>query len=177
MRRGRVSAVRGRQRHVEWRLRDLLRAVVVLTVLLIVLAVLLWREETHIAGPVDVIDGDTLRLADGRPLRLEGLDAPEIDQFCERPSGTYACGRAARRALFRLVAGANVTCVARGRDRYDRLLGRCRAGEEDIGASLVAAGWAVANGRYRVEEGAARTAGRGLWQGSFERPADWRARH
>lgn len=169
--------MRGGQRHVERRLRDLVRASVVLTALLIVLGLLLWREETRIAGSVDVLDGDTLRLADGRPLRLQGIDAPEIDQVCDKPSGTYPCGRAARSALVRLVSGSSVVCVLDGSDRYGRLLGRCSVGDEDINASLVAAGWALASGRYHAEEQAARAARLGLWQGSFERPADWRARH
>ncbi|MBB4015512.1 MULTISPECIES: thermonuclease family protein [Chelatococcus] len=176
MRRGRLATGRGGQRHVERRLRDLARASAILTGLLVALGLLLWREETRVAGSVDVVDGDTLRLADGRPLRLEGIDAPEIDQLCDKPSGPYPCGRAARSALVRLVAGADVTCILDGKDRYGRLLGRCSVGEEDVNASLVATGWAVASGRYHAEEAAAREGRLGLWQGRFERPADWRAR-
>ncbi len=51
-----------------------------------------------------------------------------------------------------------------------------QAGETDIGRELVRAGWAVAlpTPDYAAEEAEARSEGCGLWQGSFQRPDEWR---
>lgn len=137
---------------------------------------------------VTVLDGDSFRLNGNGDvageIRLEGIDAPEYDQSCRRASGTdWPCGREARAAMQRLLAEQGLACSALATDRYARHIARCRTGSTpDIAAALVSGGWAVITGRgispaYGAEEGAARTARRGIWQGSFDRPADWRARH
>lgn len=135
------------------------------------------------SGPVEVLDG-TMRVADGDSLahgsvriRLEGIDAPEIGQTCTRAGTGYPCGMEAREALDALVAGREISCRGSRRDRYDRLLARCTAGDVELNRAMVEAGWAVAYGDYDREEGAARRAGCGLWAGSFERPQDWRRVH
>lgn len=127
-------------------------------------------------GDVIVHDGDTLTLA-GERIRLEGIDAPEFQQRCTSNGKDYACGREALWALRRLVAGGEVTCEGYQRDRYDRLLARCRVHDTDLGEALVAAGWALAYGDYDAVEAEARRAQRGIWAGSFEAPRDWREEH
>lgn len=37
-----------------------------------------------LAGSTRVIDGDTLELEGGQRVRLQGIDAPEMKQSCER---------------------------------------------------------------------------------------------
>jgi endonuclease YncB( thermonuclease family) len=133
-------------------------------------------EGPALTGKVDVIDGDSLRL-DGREVRLAGIDAPELHQICERGGRPYECGRIARRVLAEKRLAGNMTCRLGGTDRYGRALGRCFVGAEDVNAAMVREGWAVSYGRYEHEEGEARAARRGLWQGTFERPADWRRAH
>jgi endonuclease YncB( thermonuclease family) len=123
-------------------------------------------------GPADAIDGDTLWMA-GERLRLVGIDAPELRQLCEVGGRAVACGRISRDALRRLIS-TPVTCVASGRDRYERPLVSCRTGEGDIAARMVATGQAVAQGCCAAEEAAARGRRLGIWAGRFERPADWR---
>ncbi|MCJ8518119.1 endonuclease YncB(thermonuclease family) [Pseudorhizobium tarimense] len=128
-------------------------------------------------GPFVAIDGDTLAVGAER-LRLEGLDAPEAQQVCQDGSGRdWACGEAAREALERLTSAASVVCSGASRDRYDRLLVRCRDGGLSVNAELVRLGLAVASGDYGSEEGEAKSKAQGLWAGSFERPRDWRVRH
>jgi endonuclease YncB( thermonuclease family) len=128
----------------------------------------------QIAGDVVVVDGDTLRMGDLH-IRLKGLDAPEMKQICAGADGVaYACGRVARDALVKLVAGRVPRCRIGGRDRYQRSLATCFVGETDIGAALVERGYAVAYGGYEREEARARTRSSGLWAGTFERPSDWR---
>jgi len=127
-------------------------------------------------GTVRVADGDSLVLA-GERIRLQGIDAPELAQSCTRAGADYPCGREARAALARLVAGHAVACESRRRDRYERLLATCTAAGVELNRAMVEAGWAVSYGDYRAAEAAARQAGRGLWAGPFERPQDWRRDH
>ncbi|WP_226951212.1 thermonuclease family protein [Rhizobium terrae] len=143
--------------------------------LVLVAAKLDEAADSVVRGPFFAVDGDTLA-AGGERLRLQGLDAPELDQTCEDGKGLlWPCGGEARRFLARLVAGGEVECLGRERDRYRRLLVRCRAGETSINAAMVRQGLAVASGRYAEEQVAARREERGLWAGRFESPRDWRA--
>ena len=70
-----------------------------------------------------VVDGDTLRLADGRNVRLIGLNAPELARK-GRPAEPFA--EAARKRLVELVAAndgrVGVKTGEQGQDRYGRTL-------------------------------------------------------
>lgn len=130
--------------------------------------------------PAAVIDGDSLRLGH-IDVRLDGIDAPELRQTChDRQGRSWWCGRAARERLTAIIAGRNVACTTRGHDRYRRTLAVCAAGDvHDLGAAMVREGYAVNysryTSRYRALEAQARAAKRGIWQGRFEPPEDWRA--
>lgn len=141
------------------------------------LASLLGPSLEPVRGQAVVVDGDTLRIGSAR-IRLTGLDAPEIDQTCEQADGsTWRCGEQARQFLIQLISTNDVSCAPAGRDVYRRLLARCEAGGSDINA-VVAAGWAVSTGlEYFSAEKWARDSRLGVWQGAFERPADWRRDH
>jgi endonuclease YncB( thermonuclease family) len=114
----------------------------------------------------EIIDGDTLKLADGRTLRLAGLRAPK--------SGV--AGRHAARRLTELAAGHVVRLFFAGlpRDRWRQVLAHL---ERDDGLWLQGA--LLAEGAARVQtradvraaatamlrlEAAARRAGRGIWR-------------
>src|SRR5262245_60918266 len=71
-------------------------------------------------GMARVVDGDTLVL-DGERLRLQGIDAPELDQTCVVGDHVLPCGRRARDALARLVA-ETVSCSGSRHDLYGRRL-------------------------------------------------------
>ncbi|MCQ1572454.1 thermonuclease family protein [Neorhizobium galegae] len=130
--------------------------------------------DSTVRGPFHVIDGDTLSVGSER-LRLQGMDAPELDQTCEDDRGRpWACGEEARRLLIRLADG-EMECLGRERDKYHRLLVRCRSGATSINGMLVRRGLAVASGRYAQEQVEARRERLGLWAGQFESPRDWRA--
>ena len=58
-----------------------------------------------------------------------------------------------------------------------RTLARCTVDGFDLGQTVVAAGWAVSDGVYFLDEAAARAAGRGIWSGTFELPVQWRHGH
>jgi hypothetical protein len=135
------------------------------------------RGNPDVIGFGVAIDGDSIRL-DGDEIRLEGIDAPEYGQSCRDGAGRdYPCGRLARQALSRLLSRGQIKCVVSGRDRYDRKLAQCFLGEQDLNATLVRTGQAVAYGRYESEESGARSGKLGVWAGSFERPADYRRSH
>lgn len=126
-----------------------------------------------------VVDGDTLAI-DGSTVRLDGIDAPEAGQSCVDARGeVYDCGASAQAALARLTRSGRVDCAGTGEDRYGRIIAVCRADGRDIGAEMVAQGWALAYRRFSVayvaEEEAARAAGAGMWAGEFEAPWDHRA--
>jgi len=128
---------------------------------------------------VQAVDGDTLRAGSQR-IRLSGIDAPELAQTCRDARGqAWSCGAAARSRLAALVAQGGVTCTKRGEDRYGRMLATCSAaGIADIGEAMVRDGHALNYGRYTSgyagAEREARVARRGLWQGEFDNPEDWR---
>lgn len=126
------------------------------------------------AGIYHVIDGDTLALKGDR-FRLVGIDAPELDQQCERDGVVWSCGQAAKDALVALVS-SGLECRGGEKDRYQRLLVRCFENELDIAAQMVRQGMAVRTDYFLFtkEEKEAQGNHNGLWAGTFERPADWR---
>ncbi|MFO1033561.1 MAG: thermonuclease family protein [Hyphomicrobiales bacterium] len=127
-----------------------------------------------------VKDGDSLVL-DGTEVRLWGIDAPELHQTCSGPSGTYACGKEARAALGKLIRGQTITCRIMDRDRYGRSVSVCRGAANEINMDMLRQGWAIAYRNpgfaYLSAEAEAKSARRGIWQGRFERPEDFRARN
>lgn len=155
---------------------DTFRAILVAAALIVV-ALVAERFVPALTGAVRVADGDSLEI-DGERVRLEGIDAPERHQSCGEGEKTWPCGERARAALERIVTGGEVSCRPVDEDRYARAVSVCAVDGRDIGATLVAQGWAVATGfAYASEQRAAREGGRGIWAGPFEMPADWRARH
>jgi endonuclease YncB( thermonuclease family) len=131
------------------------------------------------SGVARVLDGDTIELA-GVRVRLEGIDAPEGGQRCNRKGyGEWDCGQASSHALKLLAGGREVVCEDRGFDKYNRTLGICYTDGRDINAAMVRAGLAWAYVKYSTayvaEEAEARTAQRGVWQAATMAPWDWRA--
>ena len=131
-------------------------------------------DRARIDGRPYVVDGDSLRFG-ARDVRLKGIDAPELRQTCDLDGRAYECGRTARAELSRLIGGRAVTCEAQRRDRFGRVVARCRAGDEDLAAAMVRGGHAVAFRDYLAEEAEARAAKRGIWASKFDLPRAWRA--
>lgn len=146
-----------------------------------------WLPVPAVTVPlVHVIDGDSLTVQqDGSPLtiRLTGIDAVEYRQDCVRSDASrWPCGREARTTLERIAGRGMLYCEVAAKDRYDRTLAACRTRPFpegiDLGAEMVRQGVAVATGdAYPVEEAEAKAKRRGIWQGHFVQPADWRAAH
>ncbi|MBV2184353.1 MAG: thermonuclease family protein [Rhizobium sp.] len=155
------------------RLRDAIVGLSMLFLGLLIAAKLQNDNRPIIDGQFIAVDGDTLMQAGAR-FRLEGIDAPEIGQSCGTDGALGACGETAKLRLADWARHRDFTCRGGERDRYGRLLVRCRAGDQDVNAALVREGFAVSYGDYGREEAAARAERKGLWAGEFERPADWR---
>jgi micrococcal nuclease len=149
--------------------------------------VILWRAIVLNSGPSApevlpegmhevrrVVDGDTLLLASGARVRLQGIDAPETvrEGFAVEAWGPQARGftedfinRAGRRV--RLTFGVE------RKDQYDRYLAFVWDGGVMLNEELVRAGLAHARLGYRYSgtmktrlaraQDEARRAGRGIW--------------
>jgi endonuclease YncB( thermonuclease family) len=118
---------------------------------------------------VDITDGDTLTVSDGRVVRLAQVDAPETSE-CYGSESTSA---------LRLLAHGQTVELRRppsgpAKDRYGRTLADVRLGTTSINERLVAEGkaeWYEEFGsedpdlaqRLQAAEGSARSAGLGLW--------------
>lgn len=124
---------------------------------------------------IRVVDGDTIevRLESGPiTVRLHGIDTPERRQ---------SFGSAATKALRSLLDGEALEIEPiEQTDGYGRMVARVFVRGRDLNALMVETGFAWAYRRYLRRqpadeeycrlEGAARSAGRGLWVGS---PDDW----
>lgn len=141
------------------------------------------RRDERVVG-ARVFDGDTLALADGRKVRLLGINTPEIGHD-GRPSEAYA---EEARALLARLAGPGVHLQLRldreRLDRYGRLLAHVFSDDgSNLQAQLLAAGFATtlvvppnewSLSCYAAAEERARLQRTGIW--SLERyqpiPAD-----
>lgn len=134
-----------------------------------------------LTGIPRIVDGDTVAI-NGTKVRLQGIDAPETEQFCLDAKGQPAdCGKGVRDRLIEKSAGRPWTCKVSGQDIYSRSLARCYVGGEDIQKWLVRSGFALSYKHYShdydADEQAARDARAGLWGGAFIAPWDWRHRN
>lgn len=109
-----------------------------------------------------VLDGDTVELICGtarETARLQGFDTPETrDARCE---AERALGKRATQRLRELVAGARPGIADLGQDKYRRRLIRLRLDGQDIAATMIAEGLAVAYDGGKRIDWCARLEGRG----------------
>ncbi|QIK78646.1 thermonuclease family protein [Sphingomonas piscis] len=129
-----------------------------------------------VSGVGKAADGDTLTLGADR-IRLFGIDAPELNQTCERSGQRWNCGEEAKVRLASLIS-RGISCSTNGTDDFGRLLARCSLNGVDLNQLMVTSGFAVAFRRYSLDyvsaEEKARAAKRGIWAGSFQMPSDYR---
>lgn len=147
-----------------------------------ILAVTLFASPALAAGAI-VRDGHTIQLGEVA-YRLDGVDAPELDQTCiDDHADPWTCGIEARDQLTKLVNGRNVRCDDLGQDKTRRRhIGICTAEGEaaSLNQQLAKQGFAISAEpalklHARDEEAGARADSRGLWKGCFVAPQDFRA--
>lgn len=127
------------------------------------------------------VDGDSLT-QNGAMIRLWGIDAPELHQVCMKGNTPYECGQQAKGYLISLIRAGNVECQTVDTDKYGRLVSRCAVNGQDLGTSMVLAGWAIdykrySNGYYSDQELTAKQNGAGIWAGTFIQPEAWRKKY
>lgn len=134
-------------------------------------------SSADLVGRASVIDGDTLEIH-GERIRLEGIDAPESRQTCNKHGELWRCGQQAALALSDWIGVRTVVCIGHGHDRYGRVLARCSVAGIDMQGWLVTNGHALAYRRYSMDyvphEELAQSAGAGVWIGEFTAPWEWR---
>lgn len=127
----------------------LIKKILALCVALLVISVPAIARD--IIGTASVRDADTI-VVSGTPVRLNGIDAPEL---------TNRFGRDASNFMKRLLRGRTVVCRLNGDRTHDRWVGTCYIDLEgqttDIGAIVIANGHALdcrrySGGRYRSLE-------------------------
>ena len=131
-----------------------------------------------LTGPAKVTDGDTIVINEQR-IRLHGIDAPEMKQKCMTKYGDqFLCGEDAKVYLVKLIGDKPVRCEGDKKDRYKRLIGTCYVGQLNLNAEMVSAGWALAYTKYSKDympqEARAMSDHRGMWNGEFVAPWQWR---
>ncbi|EJF75113.1 thermonuclease family protein [Bartonella alsatica] len=136
-----------------------------------------FSSQTVIEDYAFIIDGDSIMISSVM-IRLAGIDAPELHQFCGKKETRYPCGLEAKKYLEQLIANQPVTCYWHKKDKYRRILATCKTKKiSNINAMLVRNGWAINYYDYPEEEQEARKKKKGIWQSSFQRPRAWRRAH
>lgn len=147
------------------------------------------------AAEAIVRDGGTLQLGE-TTFRLNGIDAPAIDQTCvDDHADSWACGVDAREALVKLIGKRDVRCddlgaddpqgYSKGKSKGDpgsnRRFGLCSVTGEStsLNQAMVRQGFALnlepsAKGRFKADETAAQDSRTGLWKGCFVAPQHFR---
>ena len=124
-----------------------------------------------------VIDGDTVKFG-SQTVRLFGIDAPDRGQTCD--DGHWQPAPLAKKALQDFIAGRPVNCRQVDHDRTGPPVAQCYAGEDDLQALMVSAGWAWSYGRYgdryAPEEREASARKLGVHGHRCVPPWEWRAR-
>ncbi len=135
---------------------------------------------TLLKGQGKAMEGDLLSI-NGVPVRLLGIDAPDPGQTCKNRYGhALDCFSIATSVLNSLVEGQEVECTIADQDSKGRKAGECRVRGVDLGAAMVARGWAFAyrslTSAYQQSESYAQSKQMGLWAGKVEKPWEWRSR-
>ncbi len=148
----------------------------------LILAMALSSAPVFAASPL-VRDGNTIQLGN-ITYRLDGIDAPELDQNCiDDHADPWSCGIDARDQLTKLISGRPVHCDDHGpaRNFSKRHLGVCAVTGEtaSLNQQMIAAGFALelassARDPFAKDQSSARDARRGLWKGCFVSPQQFR---
>jgi len=102
----------------------------------------------------------------GYTVALSGVDVVQPDETCTDQAGkAWNCGVRARAAFRSYLRGRAPVCAVPPQSGRDTISAACRIGKQDIGAWLVANGWAraAAGGPYAKAEEAARNERMGIF--------------
>ena len=129
-----------------------------------------------------VRDANSIQLGDVT-YRLDGVDAPELDQVCiDDHADPWTCGIDARDQLTKLIGGRSVRCEDVGPEKNfgkrHRAICTAEGDKVSLNEQLVKLGFAIAREplRANVKPAAAdaKTASAGIWKGCFVAPQEFR---
>jgi endonuclease YncB( thermonuclease family) len=122
-----------------------------------------------IKGPARVIDGDSI-IINEVSIRLEGIDAPEVDQICEGKE----IGLLSITYLTDLIGNSEIECLLGKNDKFGRLLATCFKDSENINSNLVITGHAFVDrlysSKYLEEEQVAMKNNTPIWMYKCHEP-------
>ncbi|MGV7215262.1 thermonuclease family protein [Bradyrhizobium sp. UFLA05-112] len=135
-----------------------------------------------IAASATVRDGNSIQLGDAT-YRLDGVDAPELDQVCiDDHADPWTCGLEARDQLAKLINGRNVRCDDVGPEKSfgkrHRAICTAEGDKTSLNEQLVGLGFAVARepikANVKPAAAEAQTNSAGIWKGCFVAPQEFR---
>jgi endonuclease YncB( thermonuclease family) len=131
-----------------------------------------------------VRDGGSIDLG-GVTYRLDGIDAPALDQICiDDHADSWTCGIDARDQLAGLIGNRDVHCDDLGPDKIYKKwhFGLCTVEGEttSLNQLLIRRGFAMnsaaaGRGKFGEDEADAKNNRRGLWKGCYIAPQEFRA--
>ena len=146
------------------------------------LGMLLLATPVRAASPI-VRDANTIQLGE-TTYRLDGVDAPELDQICiDDHADPWSCGVDARDQLTRLVGAHPIHCDDLGPDKAHRKrhLGLCTVQGEtsSLNQQLIRLGFAMnfqpsAKSQFDKDQTGAKDDRKGIWKGCFVAPQEFR---
>jgi len=137
---------------------------------------------TDVAAAATARDANSIQLGD-TTYRLDGVDAPELDQPCINDhADPWTCGLDARDQLTKLIAGRSVHCDDVGPEkrfgRRHRAICTADGDKVSLNEQLVRLGFAIASepAKANIKSAAneAKSASRGIWKGCFVAPREFR---
>ncbi|HDP25828.1 MAG TPA: nuclease [Deltaproteobacteria bacterium] len=152
-------------------MRAYVRWPLVLIMIFLVLGLYHWAKAVHLFEVIEVYDGDTILIEDGRKVRLIGVDAPEVESPYrqEEPFGIQSKDYLRDLILHKKVS---LNLGDTPLDKYGRTLAYVYLGDVLINGRIIRDGWARAYRRFEYThkdlfiayEKEARARSIGMWQ-------------
>ncbi|MCG2625245.1 thermonuclease family protein [Bradyrhizobium sp. WYCCWR 13023] len=137
---------------------------------------------TALTAAATVRDANSIQLGD-ITYRLDGVDAPELDQVCiDDHADPWTCGIEARDQLAKLIGGKPVRCDDVGPEKNfgkrHRAICTVEGEKVSLNEQLVRLGFAIAReplkANVKPAAAEAKTASSGIWKGCFVAPQEFR---
>lgn len=135
-----------------------------------------------LTGTATVRDANSIQIADVT-YRLDGVDAPELDQVCiDDHADPWTCGLEARDQLTKLIKSRSVRCDDVGPEKNfgkrHRAICTADGDKATLNEQLVRLGYAIARepikANVKPAAAEAKTASSGIWKGCFVAPQEFR---
>ncbi|MET3725924.1 thermonuclease family protein [Sphingomonas trueperi] len=139
------------------------------------------RDHDGFEAQARAIDGDTIAV----DFRLFGADAVERKALCAKGPSCWPCGKAAQDFASKLMKREPVSIRLTGQQSYGRPIAVVDVGGQDLGETMIAAGYAVPTPnflktdpmrarRYEAAFAQAEAKHLGVHGGEFIEPSRWR---